>query len=50
MKRILEKLNRFFCSNLRLAVLDETAGRWLVNPSSNIISYLKAQNCNGRHI
>jgi len=50
MKRILEKLNRFFCSNLRLAVLDETAGRWVVTPSSEIISYLKAQNCNGKHI
>ena len=50
MKRILNKLNRFFYSNLRLAVLDETAGRWVVNFSPNIISYLKAQNCNGRHI
>jgi len=50
MKRILNKLNRFFYSNLRLAVLDETAGRWVVKFSSNIISYLKAQNHNGRHI
>jgi hypothetical protein len=50
MKRILEKLNRFFYSNLRLAVLDETAGRWVVNPSPEIIPYLKSQNCKGKHI
>lgn len=50
MKRILEKLNHFFFFNLCLAVLDEAAGRWIVDPSQEIIPYLKAQNCQGRHI
>lgn len=50
MERILERLNRYFYSNLRLAVLDETAGRWPVGYTTAITPYLKAQNCNGRHI
>jgi len=49
-KRIFEKLSRYFCGNFRLAVLDETAGRWLVKPDSSNIAYLKAENANGRHI
>jgi len=49
-ERILEKLNRFFVARLRLAVLDETAGRWRVDPHSVNLPYLKAQNRNGRHI
>ena len=50
MKRILEKLNRFFRSNPRLAVLDEAAGRWLVEPEPSNLPYLKAQNADGKHI
>jgi mono/diheme cytochrome c family protein len=50
MKRILEKLNRYFCGAFRLAVLDENAGRWVVNPDPTNIAYLKAENANGRHI
>ncbi len=33
-----------------LAVLDESAGRWIVRPESKNIPYLKAENANGRHI
>ena len=50
MKRIFEKLNRYFCSNWRLAVLDEAAGRWIVTSDPSNIAYLKAENANGRHI
>ncbi len=50
MVRIFEKLKRYFCGNFRLAVLDEDAGRWLVKPAPSNISYLKAENANGRHI
>ncbi len=50
MKRIFEKLNRYFRGNWRLAVLDEDAGRWLVKPEPSNIAYLKAENANGRHI
>lgn len=50
MKRILEKLNHFFFSNLRLAVLDEAAGCRPVKPDPSNLPYLKAQNANGRHI
>ena len=50
MKRIFEKLNRYFCGAFRLAVLDENAGRWVVKPHPSNIAYLKAENANGRHI
>ncbi len=50
MKRIFEKLNRYFCGNWRLAVLDEKAGRWIVKSDHSNIAYLKAENANGRHI
>ena len=46
MQSIFAKLDRYFC-RWRLAVLDETAGRWIVKPS---IAYLKAENAHGRHI
>jgi len=35
MKHIFSKLNHF-SFNLRLAVLDEAAGRWIVDPSHEI--------------
>ena len=50
MERILQKLNRFFVSNLRLAVLDEAAGRWPVSVFPSNLAYLKSQNANGKHI
>jgi hypothetical protein len=50
MKNILWKINRFFNNQCALAVLDEAAGRWIVRPESKNISYLKAENANGRHI
>ena len=50
MKNILQKTNRFFRNNCCLAVLDETRGRWMVDPEPKNIPYLKAENANGRHI
>ena len=46
MRSIFAKLDRYFCK-WRLAVLDDTAGRWVVQPN---IAYLKAENAHGRHI
>ena len=50
MRRIFYKLNRYFCNNWRLAVLDMDRGRWIVPPEIANIAYLKAENANGRHI
>lgn len=50
MEKILWKINRFFYNHYSLAVLDEEAGRWTVKPELKNISYLKAENANGRHI
>lgn len=50
MENILWKINRFFNNRCSLAVLDETAGRWIVKPESKNIPYLKAENANNRHI
>jgi len=51
MKKIFEKLDRYFNANYRLAVLDmDAGGRWLVKPAPTIIAYLKAENAQGRHI
>lgn len=50
MVTIFEKLDRYFRSNWRLAVLDPGKGRWLIEPKPSIISYLKAENAHGRHI
>ncbi len=50
MDRILEKLNRYFCQKWQIAVLDLDAGRWIVKPDMSAVSYLKAENANGRHI
>lgn len=50
MNRIFEKLNRYFRGLWHLAVLDISKGRWLVTPVTKNISYLKAENANGRHI
>jgi hypothetical protein len=47
---IFEKLNRYFLSNWRLAVLDLNKGRWLLEPKPALIPYLKAENANGMHI
>ncbi len=50
METILWKINRFFYNRCSLTVLDETSGRWIVKSESKNISYLKAENANGRHI
>jgi len=47
---IFKKLNRYFLSNWRLAVLDLKKGRWLLEPEPAVIAYLKAENAHGRHI
>lgn len=47
---IFKKLDRYFLSNWRLAVLDLKKGRWLLEPEPSVIAYLKAENANGRHI
>lgn len=47
---IFGKLDRYFLSNWKLAVLDLDKGRWIVQPNPNSIPYLKAENANGRHI
>lgn len=50
METIFWKINQFFYNQFSLAVLDETAGRWIIKPESKNIHYLKAENANGRHI
>jgi hypothetical protein len=50
MRTVFNKLNRFFCGKLHLAVLDMHRGRWLIKPKISYIPYLKAENANGRHI
>lgn len=50
MEKIFSRLNKFFFDGWRLAVLDLTSGRWLVDPCSSNIAYLKATNAAGRHI
>jgi len=50
MKTIIYKLDRFFLGKWSIAVLDSDRGRWLLKPGTRIISYLKAENANGRHI
>jgi hypothetical protein len=50
MKFIFEKLNRFFNGLWNIAVLDMKKGRWILEPEPRFISYLKAENANGRHI
>jgi RepB DNA-primase N-terminal domain/RepB DNA-primase C-terminal helical domain len=50
MRKIFVKLADYFGSAWRLAVLDMTKGRWIVDPAPSRIGYLKAENANGRHI
>ena len=51
MKVIFEKLDRYFQSNWRIAILDLKKGRWTIeHPSCAVIPYLKAENAHGRHI
>lgn len=50
MRKIFHKLNRFFCNEWHLAVLDMHVGRWIIKPKISLIPYLKAENANGRHI
>lgn len=50
MQRIIAKLNRYFGADWHIAVLDMGIGRWLVAPKTSNLSYLKAENANGRHI
>jgi hypothetical protein len=50
MIEIFQKLDRYFKSNWHLAVLDLKKGRWIIEPKSALIPYLKAQNAQGRHI
>jgi hypothetical protein len=50
MERIFAKLNQFFRKKWHLAVLDMDIGRWMLEPKTSNIPYLKAENANGRHI
>lgn len=50
MKKVFSKIDRFFTSNWRLAVLDLNRGRWFVPTNDLSIPYLKAENAKGRHI
>ena len=50
MNSIFKKLSRYFCENWQLAVLDLNTGRWTISSAVKNISYLKAENGNGRHI
>ncbi|MDM8536264.1 DNA-primase RepB domain-containing protein [Desulfobacterales bacterium HSG17] len=50
MERIFEKLDRYFYKKWQIAVLDMDVGRWVVEPKSSNIAYLKAENASGRHI
>jgi hypothetical protein len=47
---IFEKLDRYFLSNWRLAVLDLNRAIWTLKPKPAVIPYLKAENAKGRHI
>ncbi len=49
-QKIICKLNRFFSDNWLLAVLDLSAGRWVVEPVLSNLAYLKSANAKGRHI
>jgi hypothetical protein len=48
MRRIIAKLDRFFCGYWRIGVLDLDKGIWISSPDH--IAYLKTQNGQGRHI
>lgn len=50
MEKIFHKLDRYFPSGWRAAALDLLEGRWIVEPASSVIGYLKAENANGRHV
>jgi len=50
MRKVFAKLNDYFGSAWRLAVLDMEKGRWIVGPAPSRIGYLKAENATGRHI
>ena len=50
MKCVFNTLNRYFYGKWQPAVLDMDAGRWKITPDEKNISYLKAENANGRHI
>jgi hypothetical protein len=50
MELIFDKLNRFFSGKWQIAILDLQAGRWVLEPKTSYIPYLKAENANGRHI
>ena len=50
MNKIFNKLNRFFRGKWHVAILDLSIGRWIKEPKDSIISYLKAENANERHI
>lgn len=50
MKKIFAKLNNYFSGHWQFAVLDLSAGRWIVKAEKSNIGYLKAENANGRHI
>ncbi len=50
MEQIFKKINRFFYGKWHIAVLDTERGRWIKEPASSNIPYLKAENSGGRHI
>lgn len=50
MHTVFEKLDRYFLSKWRMAVLDPYKGIWIIDAKTESIPYLKAENANGRHI
>ena len=50
MKKIFKKLNRYFYGKWHFAVLDLVCGLWIKKADESYLSYLKAENANGRHI
>lgn len=50
MQKIFQKLDRYFPSGWRVAVLDMLKGRWIVESAPSRIGYLRAENASGRHI
>lgn len=50
MRNVFAKLNRFFNDKWKIAIPDMEKGRWIPDPKTRFIFYLKAENANSRHI
>lgn len=50
MEKIFNKLDRYFCNQWHVGVLDMDIGRWFVDAKASNIAYLKAVNADGKHI